>query len=84
VVFLIGLVALLASHAFWPGILVLLGVTNFVHQAARGRPDHATHALLWLVGLAVLFATGVFWPGILILIFISMALGNRRSRPWYW
>jgi hypothetical protein len=84
VVFLIGLVALLATHAFWPGILVLLGVTNFVHQAAQGRPERATHALLWLGGLAFLFATGAFWPGIMILIFISMALGGGRSRPWYW
>jgi hypothetical protein len=83
-VFLIGLVALLVSHAFWPGILVLLGLTNLVHHAARGRPERGTRALIWLAGLAVLFATGAFWPGILILIFISMALGGGRSRHWYW
>jgi Double zinc ribbon len=84
VVFLIGLVALLASHTIWPGILLLLGLTNLVHQAARGRPDHGVRALFWLGGLTLLFATGTFWPGILILFFISMALGKGGSRHWYW
>ena len=84
IVFLIGLVALLASHAFWPGILLLLGLTNLVHQAARGRPDKGMYALLWLGGLTLLFATGTFWPGILILFFISMAMGGGRSRHWHW
>ena len=84
VVFLIGLVALLASHTIWPGILLLLGLTNLVHQGARGRPDQGVRALLWLGGLTLLFATGTFWPGILILIFISMAMGGGRSRHWYW
>ena len=82
-VFLIGLVALLASHTIWPGILLLLGLTNLVHHSARGRPDHGVRALLWLGGLALLFATGTFWPGILILFFISMAL-RGGSRHWYW
>jgi hypothetical protein len=84
IVFLIGLVALLASHTIWPGILLLLGLTNLVHQAARGRPDHGLRALLWLGGLTLLLATKTLWPGILILIFISMALGGGRSRHWHW
>jgi ribosomal protein L40E len=83
VVFLIGLVALLASHTIWPGILLLLGLTNLVHQAARGRPDHGVRGLIWLGGLTLLFATGTFWPGILILFFISMAMGGG-ARHWYW
>jgi Double zinc ribbon len=84
IVFVIGLVALLASHALWPGILLLLGFTNLVHQAARGRADRGMRALLWLGALTLLFATGTLWPGILILIFISMAMGGGRSRHWYW
>jgi len=83
VVFLIGLVALLASHTIWPGILLLLGLTNMVHQAARGRPDHGVRGLLWLGGLTLLFATGTFWPGILIIFFISMVL-RGGPRHWYW
>ncbi len=83
VVFLIGLVALLASHTIWPGILLLLGLTNMVHQAARGRPDHGVRGLLWLGGLTLLFATGTFWPGIMILFFVSMAM-RGGSRHWYW
>jgi len=83
VVFLIGLVALLASHTIWPGILLLLGLTNMVHQAARGRPDHGVRGLLWLGGLTLLFATGTLWPGILIIFFLSMAM-RGGSRHWYW
>jgi hypothetical protein len=83
-VFVIGLVALLASHMIWPGILLLLGFTNLVHQSAHGRPDHGMRTLLWLGGLTLLIATGTFWPGILLLLFISMALGKGSSRPWYW
>ena len=84
IVFVIGLVALLVSHAIWPGILILLGFTSLVHQSARGRTEQGLRALLWLGGLAVLFATRSFWPGILILIFISMALGRGHSRHWHW
>ena len=80
---MIGLVALLASHTIWPGILLLLGLTNMVHQAARGRPDHGVRGLLWLGGLTLLFATGTFWPGILIIFFISMVL-RGGPRHWYW
>jgi hypothetical protein len=83
-VFVIGLVALMASHIIWPGILLLIGLTNLVHQAARGRPDRGLRALLWLGGITLLIVTKTFWPGILILLFISMALGRGRSRPWYW
>jgi hypothetical protein len=84
VVFLIGLVALLASHTLWPGILLLIGLTSLVHHAARGRADKGLRVLLWLGGLTLLFTTGTFWPGILILFFISMAMGGARSRPWHW
>jgi hypothetical protein len=84
VVFLIGLFALLASHTIWPGILLLLGLTNLIHQGAQGRSDHGVRTLLWLGGLTLLFATGTFWPGILILLFINMAMNGGRSGRWYW
>jgi hypothetical protein len=84
IIFLIGLFALLASHAIWPGILLLLGLTNLVHEGAQGRSDRGVRALLWLGGLTLLFATGTFWPGILILLFINMAINGGRSRHWHW
>jgi hypothetical protein len=84
IVFLIGLFALLASHTIWPGILLLVGLTNLVHQGAHGRSDHGVRTLLWLGGLTLLFATGTFWPGILILLFINMAMNGGRSGRWYW
>jgi hypothetical protein len=83
IVFVIGLVALLASHLIWPGILLLLGMTNLVHQSSRGRTEHGVRGLLWLGGLTLLFATGTFWPGILIIFFISAAM-RGGSRHWYW
>ena len=83
-IFLVGLFVLLASHAFWPGILLLIGVSNLFHQAARGRPEKGVHALLWLGGLALLFATGAFWPGIFILLILNMVFGGwARSQWWY-
>jgi hypothetical protein len=85
VIFLIGLVVLFASHAFWPGILLLIGVSNLFHQAARGRSDKGVQALFWLGGLTLLFATGVFWPGIFILFILNMIFGGwARSQWWHW
>jgi hypothetical protein len=85
IVFLIGLVVLLANHAIWPGILLLVGFSSLVHQSAHGRPDKGMRALLWLGGLTLLFATGSFWPGIIILFIVNAMIGGRRhSRGWHW
>lgn len=84
-VFLIGLLLLLATHSIWPGILLLIGITSLVSQGNRGRPNQGLVSLIWWGGLAVLFATGMFWPGIIVLIVLSAMFGSRGRfyRGWY-
>jgi hypothetical protein len=78
-VFLIGLFLLLTSHHIWPGILVVIGISIFLNQAARGRLDRGLGALLWLGGLALLFTTGSFWPLIVMLLLL-----HGMMRGWRW
>lgn len=79
-VFLIGLGMLILTGHFWPGILALMGVTNFVNEAARGRQQKALPTLLFMVGLSVLFSANFVWPGILILLGIMALFGKRGWR----
>jgi hypothetical protein len=73
--FLVGLALLFFSRSFWPGILVLVGVTSFISALARGRLQDGIGGLIWMLGLAFLFAVPkLFFPGILVLIALSMVL----------
>ena len=76
IVFLVGLVLLMANGALWPGILVLMGVTMLVRQVARGRPDRAVGILIWIVALAFLVNSSMLWPGIFVLLFLSGIFGR--------
>lgn len=82
-IWLIGLGLLFMTHTFWPGILVLAGLTAYVQEAARGRQTKAVRDLITLTGVAILFWTGLFWPGILILLgavaLLSPELRGRRT-----
>lgn len=64
-IFLFGLVTLLMAGAIWPGILLLIGASNFAKEHARGRGDRALGKLLLMGGLALLFWTHTLWPGML-------------------
>jgi hypothetical protein len=71
--FFIGLALLFFSGRFWPGILVLVGVTSFISAIARGRTKDGLGGLIWMFGLAFLFAVPkFFFPGILVLIALSL------------
>jgi hypothetical protein len=80
---LIGLGILFLTGSFWPGILVLVGLTAYVQQSARGRSQESLRSLIFFVGLAVLFWTNLFWPGILILLgliaLISPEIRRRQA-----
>ncbi len=82
-VWLIGLGVLFLTGSFWPGILVLVGVSTYVHEAAKGDRQGALRSLIFFAGLATLFWANLFWPGILILIGLTMLLSPelRRSSP---
>ena len=77
-VFLIGILFLLATRTFWPGILVLLGLMHFVRASSSGRPDRALKQFVFLGGMVLLFWSGLFWPGILLLMFVSHLLSGAR------
>jgi ribosomal protein L40E len=76
-VFLIGLALLFAFNWWWPGILVLLGLTSLIGSMAAGKSFWAgLQGALWLLGIAVLAAFNWWWPGILVLVGISAILGS--------
>jgi hypothetical protein len=81
-VFLIGLGLLFLTGSFFPGILVLIGITGFLSESGRGRQDKALQALVFFAGLAVLFWSHSFFPGILILIGVMALLKRRHSFCW--
>jgi hypothetical protein len=80
--FLIGLAIIAWLHWWWPGILVLCGITALLSSAARGRQWAGLQGALWLFGLAVIAQFGWWWPGILVLVGLSalMASAWRPSR----
>ncbi|MBX0330582.1 zinc ribbon domain-containing protein [Oscillochloris sp. ZM17-4] len=83
-VFLIGIALLFFSKLFWPGILIVIGLSNFVRVAGRGQIGVGLRNTFWLFGLAFLFMMPrLFFPGILVLVGLSALLeaimrGARR------
>lgn len=72
-VFMIGLGLLFFfSRLFWPGILIVIGISNLVRFAGRGKIAVGLRNVLWLFGLAFLFMMPrLFFPGIFLLIGLS-------------
>ncbi len=77
-IFLLGFILLLSTNSFWPGILLLIGVVNYVKHSARGRAHKAVKHLFFWIGLAFLFWAKLFWLGIIPLLLASSLLGGRR------
>ena len=74
--FLIGLAFLAVFNWWWPGILVLLGLTSLIGSMAAGRSFWVgLQGAFWLLGIAVLAAFDWWWPGILVLAGLSAILG---------
>lgn len=74
-IFLVGIGVLFLSRMFWPGILIVIGLSSFVQVAGRGRIGQGVRNTFWLFGLAFLFMMPrFFFPGILILVGISALL----------
>jgi hypothetical protein len=77
-VWLIGLGILFLTKTFWPGILVLIGITSFLQYAGRGNTQQGARVALFFVGLTALFLTKFTFPGILIFLGV-MALTSYWS-----
>ena len=79
--FLAGLLFLIATNSFWPGILLLIGLAHYVKQSARGRGGRAIRNIVFWGGLAFLFWAHIFWPVILML-FLASSLFGHRGYAW--
>lgn len=77
--FIIGIFVLIATRSFWPGIFVLIGLTNFYKKSVRGHTGPALREIVFWIGFALLIATGTFWPGIILLVIASSLI---RDRGW--
>lgn len=75
-IFLIGLGLLLLTRSFWPGILIVIGISQFVEMASRGRIPDALRTSLGLFGIALLFLIPgkLFLPGLFIMIGLSVMI----------
>lgn len=78
--FLIGLAALfLLKLPFWPGILIVIGLTAFISEAGRGRYYNGLSSVIWLFGLAFLFMVPrLWWPGMLVIVGLNILLDVLR------
>lgn len=76
--FLIGLFVLLATHTFWPGILILIGLTRYAKQHVRGSGNSALRSLLLWSAFASLFIPHMFWLSIVLFLIGSSIHGQRR------
>jgi hypothetical protein len=85
-ILLIGIGVLFLGRLFWPGILIVVGIANFMRLAGHGRAAHGLRSTLWLFGLAILFmgSSKLFFPGILVLVGLSALItaATRGGRRW--
>lgn len=81
-IWLIGMGILFLTNLIWPGVLVLVGLTSYVEQEARGKREAGLSSLVFFSGLALLFLTDLFWPGILVLAGAMWLLNSRNGRGW--
>lgn len=73
-VWLIGLGILFLTKAWWPGILLLIGLSGFMGDSQRGHQQQGLRSLIFFCGLALLFWTRLFWPGIFFLLALTALL----------
>jgi ribosomal protein L40E len=82
---LIGIGVLFLGKLFWPGILVVIGLANFVRLAGNDRVLPGVRNLLWFCGIAFLFVVPrLFLPGMLVLIGLNAMISGmiRSRRQW--
>jgi hypothetical protein len=75
---LIGIAVLAVTGWWWPGIMVLVGISALVGGLQSGQGWERWGGLqgaIWMLGIAVLAVTGWWWPGIMVLVGLSAILG---------
>ena len=85
-IWLIGIAVLAVTGWWWPGIMVLVGISALVGGLEAGGSWEqrwgAFQGAIWTFGIAVLAVTGWWWPGIMVLVGLSAILGaiTRNNR----
>jgi len=76
---LIGIAVLAVTGWWWPGIMVLVGISALAGGVQSGGSWEqrwgGIQGAIWTFGIAVLAVTGWWWPGIMVLVGLSAILG---------
>ena len=84
-IWLIGIAVLAVTGWWWPGIMVLVGISALLGglQSSGSWEQRwgGIQGAIWTFGIAVLAVTGWWWPGIMVLVGLSAILGavSRKS-----
>jgi hypothetical protein len=85
-IWLIGIAVLAVTGWWWPGIMVLVGISALVGGLQSGGSWEqrlgGIQGAIWTFGIAVLAVTGWWWPGIMVLVGLSAIFGaiSRNER----
>jgi len=78
-IWLIGIAVLAVTGWWWPGIMVLFGISALVGGLQSGGSWEqrlgGIQGAIWTFGIAVLAVTGWWWPGIMVLVGLSAIFG---------
>jgi len=72
--FLVGLGFLFLVNWFWPGVLLLIGITGFANQVAKGDPLSGFRALILFGALTIAFSLGLEWEIVLPIALIAVGM----------
>jgi hypothetical protein len=76
---LIGIAVLAITGWWWPGIMVLVGISALLGGLQSGGSWEqrwgGIQGAIWAFGIAVLAVTGWWWPGIMVLVGLSAISG---------
>ena len=79
VIWLIGIAVLAIFNWWWPGIMVLIGVSALVGGLQSGGSWEqrwgGIQGAIWMFGIAVLAIFNWWWPGIMVLVGLSAIFG---------
>jgi len=75
---LIGIAVLAITNWWWPGIMVLVGISALAGGLHSGgnweQRMGGIQGAIWTFGIAVLAITSWWWPGIMVLVGLSAIL----------
>jgi len=77
-IWLIGIAVLAVTGWWWPGIMVLIGISVLVGGLQSGHGWERWGGLqgaIWTFGIAVIAIFNWWWPGIMVLVGLSAILG---------